>query len=175
MTRKIKKAFEPIITLLQANPGAKVKDILEQAIDIAAAKAGAGGGKASTFHKVGDTVVGVFCYYHKLWMDPRVVEFGAKSTSPTGLNTMCKDGANKWSKQQRDKKAIDEQLLSDVIAGTIAPDAVEAERAKRVEELSAIVPREDGYGFESLEDLLADSAKRDLPAVDETASAHDEH
>lgn len=183
---KIKKAFEPIVTLLEANPGAKVKDILDQVREMASAKAGAGGGKASTFHKVNGTVIGIFDYYHKKWFDPRVVEFGTKSNSPTGLNTMCKDGANKWSKQQRELKALDETLLQEVIAGELKPGNVEAERAKRAEQITAIKPLDgefEGYGFDNLEDLLTDSKKRGLPVdekdvpeqVEGAVASHDEH
>jgi hypothetical protein len=157
----IKKAYEEIVNVLEANRDAQVSDIIDQVISLAAAKTGSGGGKATVFHRneEGD-VVAIKCYYHKLWMDPRIVEFGKKATSPTGLNNMCKDGVSKWTKQQREVKLAESEILSRVTAGDLAIEDIEAEQARIAEEASRIVPRDDEYGFETLEECLADSAER---------------
>lgn len=157
----IKKAFVEIVELLQENLSASVESVLPQVLAIASAKTGSGGGKATTFHKnEAGEVVAINCYYHDLWMDPRVVEFGSKSNSPTGFNSMCKDGVNKWTKQQREQKNAEAALLSRVAAGELAVEDIAAEQERIAEEAKRIEPREDGYGFATLEECLADSEAR---------------
>ena len=157
----IKKAYQSIVELLQANEDAKVSDVLQDVIDLASAKTGAGGGKATAFHRDEEgNVVAIKCYYHKLWMDPNVVEFGKKATSPTGLNNMCKDGVSKWTKQQREAKAQEGELLGRVASGDLAIEDIAGEQERINEETARIEPREDDYGFTTLEECLADSAER---------------
>lgn len=163
MAANIKKAYVAIVEVLQANLDAKVEDVLPQVIELAQAKTGSGGGKATTFHKnEAGEVVAIKCYAHDLWMDPRVAEFGAKTSSPTGLNNMCKDGVNKWTTAQRKKKNAESDLLTRVAAGELAPEDIAAEQERIAEEANTIEPREDGYGFETLEECLADSQERGL-------------
>lgn len=151
----IKKAYADIVSYLQDNADAAVADVLPTVVEMASAKSGGGGGKPSTFHRDEEgNVVGIFCYYHKLWMNPADVEFGQKASSATGFNNMCKDGVSKWTKQQRGAKAAKEQLLAQVSAGEVAPEDIADEMARIEEEASVIVPREDGYGFATLEELL---------------------
>ena len=94
-------------------------------------------------------------------MDPRVVEFGKKATSPTGMNNMCKEGVSNWTKQQRDVKAQEAALLSRVTSGNLAVEDIPAEQERIAEEAKIVAPREDAYGFETLEECLEDSAARD--------------
>ena len=159
----IKKAYQEIVAVLQANEDAVVSDVLPSIIELASAKTGSGGGKASTFHKDEEgNVVAIFCYYHKLWMDPRVEEFGTKTSSPTGLNNMCKDGVSKWTKQQREAKNAEANLLNQVASGELAVEDIAAAQEEIADAAKAIVPLESGYGFETLEEVLADSANRGL-------------
>lgn len=157
----IKKAFQPILSLLEANPSAKVRDLLEQVKELASAKTGASGSNPTTFHKTEDgIVVGIKCYYHGKWMHPEIGTFGKKANSASGFNTMCKDGLSKWTKQQRDYKQGKDAVLSRLQAGEqldLTAELAALEAAK-----TAIVPREDSYGFDTLEELLADNAARGL-------------
>jgi hypothetical protein len=163
MSGKIKKAYEAIVEVLQANLSATVEEVLPQVLELASAKTGSGGGKATTFHRnEAGEVVAIFCYAHKLWMDPRVAEFGAKAGSATGFNNMCKDGVNKWTSAQRKKKAAEGELLARVADGEVAPADIAAEQARIADEAGTIEPREDNYGFETLEECLADSEERGL-------------
>lgn len=163
MSAKIKKAYEAIIEVLQANLTATVEEVLPQVIELASAKTGSGGGKATTFHRnEAGEVVAIKCYAHGLWMDPRVVEFGSKTGSATGFNNMCKDGVNKWTASQRKLKNAESELLARVASGDLAPEDIAAEQARIAEEAKSIEPREDGYGFETLEECLADSEARGL-------------
>lgn len=162
MSDTIKKAYGPIVELLQANPNAKVKDVLPEVLELATAKNG-GGGKPSTHHmnEKGE-VVAVRCYYHKLWMDPRIAEFGKKANTPTKLNTMCKDGANKYSQQQRTMKNSSQEMLDKLHKGEMKVEQIPEEQARIAEEAQKIVPREDGYGFETLEECLEHSKSEGL-------------
>jgi uncharacterized protein YuzE len=155
----IKKAYQDIITLFQDNEDSFVRDILPQVTQLASAKTGGGGGKATTFHRdENGKVVGIQCYYHKLWMDPEVAEFGKKASSATGYNSMCKDGVSKWTKQQRDAKRAKEQLLLDVSNGDIEAADLPALLAEIEEASDVIIPRDDNYGFSTLEELLDSQA-----------------
>ena len=152
----IKKAYQDIVTLLQDNEGSKVSSILPQVIEMASAKTGGGGGgRATTFHKDEEGVVrAIKCYYHNLWMDPQVVEFGQKTGSATGYNSMCKDGNSKWSKQQREAKKAKNDLLQALADGEIEASDLPNQLAIIEDDTNAINPRADGYGFDTLEECL---------------------
>lgn len=161
----IKKAFQPIMALLATavSEGTATQDVYDAALELTKAKVGSGGGKATTFIKNDDgVVVAVFCYYHKKWMDPRVAEFGLKASSATGLNSMCKDGVSKWTKAKNAAKTAEAGLLEQVISGDLAAEDVKAEQERIADEAATIIPREDGYGFDTSEECLADSEARDL-------------
>lgn len=162
----IKKAYLAIVTVLttavEADENATIASVLDEVTALAAAKTGSGGGKATAFHRdENGEVVAIKCYYHKLWMDPRVVEFGKKATSPTGMNNMCKEGVSNWTKQQREVKTQEAELLGRVTSGDLAVEDIPAEQERIAEEAKLVNPREDGYGFETLEECLEDSAARD--------------
>lgn len=163
----IKKAFLPIIealrVALEQDPKVKVSAILGDIEALASAKSGAGGGKATTFHRdEHGNVVAVKCYYHGLWMDPRVAEFGEKKSSASGLNSMCKDGMSKWTKQNAGVKKAKEDVLTRVQSGELDASQIADELARIEAESKVIHPREDGYGFTTLDEVLADSAARGL-------------
>lgn len=163
----IKKAFLPIVEALraaiEADPKVKVSSILGDIEALASAKSGAGGGKATTFHRnEAGNIVAVKCYYHQLWMDPRVAEFGEKKSSASGFNSMCKDGMSKWTKQNAAAKKAKEELLLKVQSGEIAADQIAEQIAKIEADSKAIIAREDGYGFATLEEVLQDSQARGL-------------
>ena len=134
----IKKAFLPLIELLEANKDKKISTILDQAIALTAAKTGGGGRASNTVVKDKDgNVTHIFCYYHKRWEDVQLVEFGKKASSPTGFSNMCKEGTSAWTKQQRDAKTAKEQLLQAVAAQEVKPteittrmEAIEKARGK---------------------------------------------
>ena len=162
-TLKIKKAFEPIVTLLESNADSIAPELLAQVKELASAKVGGGGGKATTFHRdENGEVVAIKCYYHKLWMSPQVAEFGAKKGSASGFNSMCKDGVSKWTKQKAAADKAEAAILDDIANGDLdgTAEAIQARRDEIAAEASQIIPREDGYGFETLEECLEDLANR---------------
>lgn len=161
----IKKAFAPIISVLSAamlaDPEATIASIFDEVEGLAAAKTGAGGGKASTFHRNDDgVVVAVKCYYLNKWLHlgAEGVEFGEKKSSASGLNSMCKFGTSQWTKQNNAAKKAKTDLLAEVAAGTVdgadVPEALIAIDQAR----EAILPLPGEYqGFETLEECLNDA------------------
>jgi len=111
----IKKQFVELVALLEANPNKKVSTILAEVIAMTESKK-----RESTVIKdADDNVIAIYCYYHKQWELLSEVEYGAKKSSVSGYNTMCKIGVSKWTKAQSDYKKAKSQILDDVQDGTI--------------------------------------------------------
>lgn len=150
MTVQVKKAYVELYQLLQDNENCKVKTVLPQLIELMASKSG-GGSDGKTYLKDSDGIVThVYCYYHKKWEDVTVAEYGAKVSTASGLNTMCKEGVSQWTKQQRTKKLDNLALLGRVASGELQPGDIAEEQAKIVEVAKLIEPRADGHGFDEL-------------------------
>ncbi|MEE8598408.1 MAG: hypothetical protein V3S69_02650 [Dehalococcoidales bacterium] len=151
----VKKAFQPLIAFLQeaADAGKKVSSILEDAVAMCAPKQG-GGGLASNVKKDDDgNVTHVMCYYHKMWepvVGDEAVEYGSKANSASGLNSMCKEGTSQWTKQQRVAKKANEGLLVQVTEGTLLPEGIAGAQVEIEAARGAIVPREDGIGYDDV-------------------------
>lgn len=146
----IKKDFVAIVELLEANKGKKVKDILEQVLELASAKT------TRTFFKneAGEVTV-VYCYYHKKFEIVAKADYGQKAGTPSGLNSMCKEGVNQWTKQQRIAKLAREALLNEIASGTVQPSDLTFKLAEIDAERLSIVARQDNHGFDSLDEALA--------------------
>ena len=142
-----KKAFIPIVELLEANKNKQVSAVLPQVLELTAAKAG-GGGRSSSNVRTNDKgeVTHVLCYYHKMWEDVTKAEYGKKASSPNGLNNMCKEGVAAWTKQQRDAKKAKDELLTQVGKGEIEPKDIQTRMDKIEKERAKIIPREDKHG-----------------------------
>lgn len=142
-----KKAFLPIVELLEANKNKQVSAILEDVIKLTEAKVGGGGRAASTvLRNAAGEVTHIFCYYHKKWEDITKAEYGKKASSNTGYNNMCKEGVAAWTKQQRDAKSAKDELLQKVGEGEVKPGDIQARMDKIEKGRSKIIPREDGHG-----------------------------
>jgi hypothetical protein len=142
-----KKAFVPIVELLEANKNKQVSAVLEKVYELTAAKAGGGGRSSSSVlrNDAGD-VTHIFCYYHKKWEDVSVAEYGKKASSPTGFSNMCKEGTAAWTKQQRDAKKAREDLLTAVSEGSVNPSDISGQMEKIEKDRSKIIAREDKHG-----------------------------
>jgi len=120
----IKKPFQEIVDLLNANKDAKVESILDDVIAIAMSKK-----QDSTVRRNEDgDVVEIFCWYHKVW-EP-VEWYGKKASSHSGYNTFCKQGVNSWTKQQRDFKKAKGELLELLLEGEVAQEDLQDEISK---------------------------------------------
>lgn len=163
----IKKAFAPILsvltTALEQNPKARVSDIIDEVTALASAKSGSGGGKATTFHRnEAGEVIGIKDYYFGKWMDPRVAEFSPKKSSASGFNSMSKEGTSNWTKQNAAYKKGKEELLEQLAAGTVSQGDLATHLQALEDAKSTVIAQKDGYGFDTLEELLADSQARGL-------------
>ena len=118
----IKKQFVELVALLEANPNKKVSSILAEVIAMAESKK-----RDSTVIKdANGEVIAIHCYYHKQWELLSEVEYGAKKSSVSGYNTMCKIGVSMWTKAQSIAKRAKSQVLDDVSDGTIDATDIKA-------------------------------------------------
>lgn len=142
----IKKAFVPLLELLEANKNKKVEALLPQILALVTAK------QLDRTFAVNDAgeVTHIYCYYHKKWEALADVEYGAKKHSTHGYNTMCKEGVNAWTKQQRDYRVGLDQLLTAAIANKYDSDALTAQRLVLESARQAIIARKDGLGTDEL-------------------------
>ena len=147
----IKKVFQPIIELLQSNLQATVSDLMGQIEAIAMAKPGGGGGDGSPKSVLNPdgTPHAIFCYYHRKWELVSEVEFGAKLSSATKLNSMCKEGAARWSAQNTKSKTDTADLLPSISSGDLAIADIPSAQAKIETTRTFISPREDGHGSDT--------------------------
>ena len=161
----VKKAYQDIVSFLEANKDAKVSKVLEQVIEMASAKANRSEG--STFIKdASGNAVAILDYYFKRWMPlvgDKAVDFGSKQKTATGFNTMCKEGVSAWTKQQREAKNANAELLKRVAAGEVQPSAIPAEQAKIEEARKAILPTE--LGFADISDLMKYLKKQGVDVI----------
>lgn len=151
----IKKAYQAIASLLASNMDAQVSDIYAQFEELASAKAGGGGGRATTFHRDEEgNITALYCAYFKQWFPvDGEVEFGKKASTQSGYNNYSKQGLALWNKQLNEFKKGREALLLEVAANPeLAADL--QTRLDELEDARAIIEPVDG-GFDSLEELQA--------------------
>ncbi|MGI9571568.1 MAG: hypothetical protein ACR2PH_17925 [Desulfobulbia bacterium] len=147
----VKKAYVELIELLRANENKKVSTILPQILEMVTSKGGVG----KTFMKDDEgNVIAIYCYYHKKWEPISECEYGQKASTAHGFNTMCKEGVSNWTKQQRKAKIANEKLLDDVANGDVEVGLIGDIKQTIDDERKAIIPREDGVGFDSELELI---------------------
>jgi hypothetical protein len=153
----IKKAFQPIMSLLAANMSATVEEIYKDVEALTVARVGAGGSNVTTSHRDEEgNIVAVRCSYFQKWFRTDEVEFGKKVGSASGLNPMCKLGVSAWTKQQSEFKKAKEDILAQVISGDVDPEDIAGIIDELEEKRVTIVELPEGItGYDSLEDLLA--------------------
>lgn len=165
----IKKAYQEIVSLLEANEDKKVKSILDEVRALASAKTSRAGGASTALRNTDGDVVAILCYYFKRWMPlvgDAAVEFGAKKNTPTGLNSMCKEGSSHFSRQLRESKQANAELLTRVANGEVAPSDIVTEQENIEAARKQIV--ETDLGFETKEEVVAYLAEAGV-ALPETA------
>lgn len=143
----IKKMYVELVELLEANQDNKVKSILPDVIAMVSAKQARNVGSTFIKNSEGETVA-IRCYYFQRWMPlvgDNAVEFGAKKSTATGYNTMCKDGVSHWTKQNNAAKKAHDALLDRLEAGDLTTDQIPAEKARIEEERRQVVETELGF------------------------------
>lgn len=151
----IKKAYADIVAFLEENQDKKVRAVLEDVKNMASAKVAREGGSTFLKDAAGNTVA-ILDYYFKRWMPlvgEKAVVFGVKKNTATGFNTMSKAGTSAWTKQQREAKQAEQNLLAEVSAGNIKPSDIPAKQAEIETARKAIEATE--LGFETKEQVVA--------------------
>lgn len=165
----VKKIFQPMVDLLEANKDVKVSKLMDQILELTAAKAARSGG--STFLKDAQgNAVAILDYYFKRWMPligDKAVEFGAKAGTATKFNVMCKEGVSLWTKAQRDAKNASADLLKKVASGEIKPNEIAAHQAAIEEARKSIQATE--LGFATIEEVQKYLKKNGVEAVAQAA------
>lgn len=147
----IKKAYEEVVAHLEANKNKKVSSIIEEIKAMCAQKSNL---KTFAVDEAGE-VVAIFCYYHKQWELLKDVPYGAKASSTTGYNTMCKVGVSKWTKQNKNVKAVNGTVLAMLEASELEAVDIADTKAQLIEEAKLIDTTDMPEGFESAEEALA--------------------
>lgn len=145
--------FEVLQTALEAKPKCQLQSVMPALMEIMEAKNG--GGKGTTFHKVDDQVVAIYCYYHKRWELVEHIPYGVKKSTATGLATMCKAGVSSWNKQLNDAKRRKNELLDKVASGDVAALDLPRELALIEEDRNHIIELPEDLAKYSSDDLEA--------------------
>jgi len=150
----VKKVFVEIANLLEENSNKKVSTILPQLMELMTAKSGGGSDIGKTFLKdENGEVFAIYCYYHKKWELISECEYGSKKGTSTNLNTMCKEGVSNWTKQRRLAKKGKDELLTKVLDGEILQENLASAIEELEESTRVIIPREDGQGYDTAEEV----------------------
>ncbi len=151
----IKKMYVEIVDLLQANEDKKVKSVMAEVLELVSSKQNRNVG--STFLKsVDGEPLAIHCYYYKRWMPvvgDNTVEFGAKKSTATGLNTMCRDGVSNWTKQNNNAKKEIKALLAKLKAKEITVDDIPGQE-KEIEAARVAVAKTE-LGFATKDEVVA--------------------
>lgn len=139
---KVKKQYTQLVELLEANSNKKISTIMPEILELVTSKQA----QKNFITNENGEVTHIFCYYHKKWEYLADVEFGKKKHSASGYNSMCKEGVNQWSKQQREYKQAQSDALTKVAKGELDTQGLNKLLAQIEEEKDKIVPREDGSG-----------------------------
>jgi hypothetical protein len=144
-----KKAFVELVSLLEKHSGKKItKELLEQIHEMTKQKASSKTFLLDTENKV----VAIFCYYHKQWEILDETPYGAKASSTTGYNTMCKKGVSLWTKQNNAVKQVGEAVLNMLESGEIEANEIADTKEKLIAEAKMISNVDMPMGYE-LSDL----------------------
>lgn len=149
MTTQTKKAYVGLIEFLEKNAGKKVSSILEEVKAMCAQK-----NNLKTFLvDENKTVIAIFCYYHKQWELLSEVDYGAKASSATGYNTMCKIGVSKWTQQNKNVKAVEGRILAMLENEEITADQISETRETLQAEAREIDTTDMPVGYATIEDI----------------------
>jgi len=149
-TQNTKKAFINLVYFLEKNKEKKVSTILDEVYKMTEAKTQ----QKTSYSDEKGTVVAVYCYYHKQWELVKDVPYGTKASSTTGLNSMCKIGTSKWTKQNTRVKAIGNTILALLESGDLKPTEI-SDKKEELEAKAREIDVEDmPVGFKTLEAAL---------------------
>lgn len=145
------------MSLLMANQGKKVSTLLPQLVTLMYSERSNGGN--AFYNAESGALVGHFCYFHKIYEPVGAAagqaEYGSKVNTSTGLNTMCKVGANSFSSRNSTYKQNRANVMIRMMA---QPPEITIDEARPIleqieKDKIAVIPREDKVGFKTLDEL----------------------
>ena len=151
----VKKMYIEIVELLEANQNKLVSEVLQDVINLASAKSNKGASGSTFIKDVNGDVVAIQCYYFKRFMPlvgNEAVEFGAKKSTTTGYNTMCKLGVSLWTKQNKQAKEETDAILERLEANEIDISQIAKIKAEIAERKARI--EDTDLGFSTKEECL---------------------
>jgi len=148
-----KKIFVPLVHFLEKNKNKKVSSLFEEILKMTETKVQ----QSTSVSDDKGNVIAIYCYYHKQWELVKNVEYGQKASSATGLNTMCKIGVSKWTKQNNAIKKIGNTILALLESGDIDATEIASTKERLMAEAKQIDDEDKPEGFETSEDAVAAS------------------
>lgn len=145
----IRKENIALVQFLEDNKNKKVSSILEEFTLLCEKKKR----DNTAIYDKDRNVLAIFCWYHKTWEIVETVEFGTKSGTKTGLNTMCKEGVNSWTKANNNYKKATLNLLSLIENGDIDITDLTLRKSELLETKETIVNRIDEQGFKTEQEI----------------------
>jgi len=176
----IKAQYKAINALLEANKGKSLTVKLMAELTVLMSS------KVVSKSHISDdngNVVAVFCYYHKKWELVEHIEYGSKASTKSGLNTMCKVGVNQWTKQQKEFKSEQTQILADIVNGDLSSENAKVLLEEANEYKTRVIPIDDKFQEYSTDEapivmptkkVTKKVTKKD-PLVDDENDPHSNH
>jgi len=147
-----KETHKDVVAFLLRNQNKKVSTILNDVLDMTKRKART---KASICDANGN-VFAIYCYYHKQFELVSETPYGAKKSSSTGLNTMCKVGTSLWTKQNNRVKKIGSVILSEIESGELKTEDISNRKEQLMAEFTEIdtLGMPQGYSLDEVLELI---------------------
>lgn len=143
-----------IIAYLNDNENKKVSTVKNELINMISELTKRKTGPAQThIRDANNEVIAIFCYYHKKWEILEHAEYGLKKHSTHGFNTMCKEGVSRWTKQNNKRKQIGNIILEELSSGILNAESIALRKQELEEECNIVIAREDGHGFDSIDQV----------------------
>jgi len=127
----IKKVFQPIIELLEANKDKRVSAVLNDILSLASVKQTRERASETFLVDATGAVVAIRDFYFKRWMPlvgKKAVEFAAKKGSKTGLSGLSTIGQSKFNAAKSRALKEEKELMDKIISGEIKVENAQAER-----------------------------------------------
>ena len=163
----IKKNFSAVYELIVSNKDKVIDDKLIAALTELCNKS-ADRESTSIFSVDGKQCLAIHCWQYERWMcvvGTDAVPFGKKSSSRTGLDTMCKEASSQWYRVRNDAKKQKEKILLRHLSGEINKKTAESLIAKQNNRLQNL-PKNDKLGFATKEECIKHLQKQNFkPAV----------
>lgn len=176
----IKKVFQEIINLLEANKDKRVSAVLSDVMALASVKQTRERASETYITDTEGKVVAIRDFYFKRWMPivgKKAVAFSEKKGSKTGLSGISVLGQSKFSAAKSRAIKEEKELMNKLIAGEITVEAAKTEReAIQTRRETPVAVLDDAGeditpGFATLEECMDYLKSCKVKLLDKTAKA----